>query len=622
MYGTNITRISGMASGMDTESLVKKLMDAERIPVNKLKQKQQKMTWQSDAYRKWNTDMLAFRTKTLFDMKMSKTYGTFNTVSSKPEAVTAVATADAIPGTYKVKIDQLAEGATLTGSVQNGEMFVKKDQTITLDVNGNVGTIDLKKTDSIQDVVQKINGAKGGDGKNLGLQAIYDFTLNKFIMKTKDTGTGQSLQISSSDTDTATSLLDQLGLSSSQQRKVSTYTPGGASETKLSTSLVKESEGDQTIVVTLAGGTPGSKSITLKKGETVANLITKLNDEGIAASYNETTHKFTVFSDDPSVTDISLTTSSTTITSALGFGTDPATDPATKASSLKIAAIGKNAKVTFNGQSITSRTNSANLFGVNYTFKDAGSVEHSMTITRDLEAEIKNIKEFVDKYNELLENINTTINEVVYKDYQPLTEDERAALSEKQIEQWEEKAKSGLLRRDTTLSALANTIRLNMSSTVDNGSSYNSLAAIGITSSSYLDKGKLTVDEEKLRAALQDDPRAVENLFTQESDITEEDVKKDPTLQGKQGLIHRLYDNFGGAINELMEKAGVRGNPTNDESVLGKTLKDLDSRIYNMERRLIDRENRYYRQFAAMEKAMSQYNSQSSWLTQQLGGGN
>jgi flagellar hook-associated protein 2 len=65
MYGSNLTRLSGIASGMDTDSLVKKLMDAERIPFNKMKQNREKLAWQSDAYRKWNSEIFSFRSKTI-----------------------------------------------------------------------------------------------------------------------------------------------------------------------------------------------------------------------------------------------------------------------------------------------------------------------------------------------------------------------------------------------------------------------------------------------------------------------------------------------------------------------------------------------------------------------------
>jgi flagellar hook-associated protein 2 len=233
----------------------------------------------------------------------------------------------------------------------------------------------------------------------------------------------------------------------------------------------------------------------------------------------------------------------------------------------------------------------------------------TITISRDLDTEVKNIKDFISKYNDMLDKLNKALDEPVYKDYQPLTDDQRTAMSDKQIEQWETKAKSGLFHNDSILTGLVNNLRNHMTSTVDNGSKYNSLSSIGIESGSYLDKGKLYVDEIKLRAALQADPDAVKNLFTQ-----------DPAnaTDGQRGLIQRVYDDVTSAVKSLTDKAGKTGASQADQSFVGKLLSKLNTQIDNEQQRLSDKENQYYRQFTAMETAMSKYNSQSSWLTQQL----
>lgn len=611
MYGTNITRISGIASGMDTESLVKKLMDAERIPVNKLKQNREKLGWQSDAYRKWNTDIFSFRTKTLFDMKMSKTYGTFNVSSSESDKVTGAATADAVPGTYKIKVNQIAEGATFTGvpSVSTTDKLVTNPGgfTFSVTVNGKKSDITIDTDDTINDLVSKLNTAtftENGKTLSLGVQAMYDPALNQLIVKTKNTGSGQELKFSASDTTGLSNLLDKVGIK--QKPLVSLTTDPNA---KLNTAVSGE-------LILKVSGKP-DETISFGAGSTVKTVIDEFSKRGLNVLFDENTHLFSISSDDPSVTSISIESKNTDDDfSAIGLAATEKKD-----SVQAYTAIGKDALVTFNGTDVRTSSNTATFFGVNYTFKDKETTEVTLTVTRDLDAQIKNIKDFIDKYNEILEKLNKTIDEPVYKQYQPLTDEERKALSEKQIEQWEEKAKSGLLRRDGTLSSLVMKMRTSMMATVDNGSIYNSLSAIGIKSENYKDKGKLTVDEDKLRKALQEDPEAVKNLFIQGSDITAEDVKNDPTKQGQRGLIHRLNDDFSEAFTAISKKAGVSGNAQDDQSVIGKMLQDIDKRINRMEDRLIDKENRYYKQFTAMEKAMSQYNSQGAWLAQQFGGG-
>src|SRR5574342_1264933 len=108
---SSITRITGMATGMDTESMVKKLMDVERIPLNRLKQKQQKQMWLIDSYRQWNSDLFAFRNTDLFNMKMSKTYNTFDVGTSLPNSISGTATSSAMTGTYSIAVNRIAESA-------------------------------------------------------------------------------------------------------------------------------------------------------------------------------------------------------------------------------------------------------------------------------------------------------------------------------------------------------------------------------------------------------------------------------------------------------------------------------------------------------------------------------
>ena len=104
---SSVSRISGMVSGLDTDSLVKKLMSAESVNLVKSKQQLQKLTWQSDGYRQWNTDSFSFRSNTLFNMKLAKTFDTFATASSDSASISGTASPDAIEGTYSYQISIL-----------------------------------------------------------------------------------------------------------------------------------------------------------------------------------------------------------------------------------------------------------------------------------------------------------------------------------------------------------------------------------------------------------------------------------------------------------------------------------------------------------------------------------
>lgn len=528
---SSITRISGMVSGLDTDSIVKKLMQAEQVPLNKMKQNQQKLTWESDGYRQWNKDIFSFRSTTLFNMKLSGTFGTYAVASSDSNILNGTATADAIPGTYSYQVNNIAQSAAIKSSnltIDPTQALSNTPANLTVTATDHTGTartatVTINAGDKIGDVVSKLNTAKDASGNSLGLQAGYDSTLKQFILNTKDTGAGTKISISA---DVSDFLDTTLGFSAS------------------------------------AGYANGFKKIS------AGNYVTATDADA----------------PDPVHPDM--------------------TNP----------NIPRDAKLTFNGTAVASASNTFTIMGVNYTLKNTtpSGTTGSITVSRDIDTEVKNIKDFVSKYNDMLDKLNTAVNEPVYRDYQPLTDDQRSAMSETQIQQWEAKAKSGLFHNDSTLTGLINDIQNHSTSTVDNGSPYNSLVAIGIASQSYQDKGKLYVDETKLRAALQADPDAVKNLFSQ-SPVTATDSQK--------GIMVRLYDDFQNAFTKLTDKAGVSGNAQDDQSIVGKLLQDVNNKINDEQQRLTDKENQYYKKFTALETAMSKYNSQSAWLTQQLGGG-
>jgi flagellar hook-associated protein 2 len=564
MYDTSLNRISGLASGMDTDSLVKKLMTAESASLNKMKQNQQKYQWQSDGYRQWNSDLFSFYTTTLFNMKMSGKYGTFNVSSSNSDAISGTATADAVPGTYTFEVDHLAQSATMvsnlgSGFKQNEQLgYTATLQLTTVDHTGttdgtHTATVTIAATDKIGDVVSKINSLKDSSGNSLGIQAIYDDTLKQFILKTKDTGDKTSISISAIDPANNNSPIN-----SDLLDKVLNFSTSASATTTVGGTTYNYANG-----VVYDSSTKAYHTLSLSKYNIDPNNLDSYNDPNDSSIHIYSKNQY----------------------------------------------IASDVTAQFNGSSITSTSNSVSILGVNYTLKSTTSTVSTITVSRDLDTEVKNITDFINKYNDMLDKLNKAIDEPVYSDYQPLTDDQRSAMTDTQIQQWETKAKSGLFHNDSILTGLVNNLRNHMTSFVGNGSKYNSLASIGIESSSYEDKGKLYVDETKLRAALQDDPDAIKSLFQQDHTNAK---------NGQRGLIPQIYDDVKNAVQQLTNKAGKTGNSQYDQSVVGKLLTNLNTQIYNEQQRLNDKENQYYKEFTAMETAMSQYNSQSAWLSQQF----
>lgn len=282
--------------------------------------------------------------------------------------------------------------------------------------------------------------------------------------------------------------------------------------------------------------------------------------------------------------------------------------------------LGENAMFVINGIETHRSSNSFSMNGVTFTLKqifgegtDNSNVPPvSINVNNDSTQVFDNIVEFVNTYNELIEKIREKTQEEVYRSYQPLTDAEREELTDKQQEQWEEKARSGLLRRDSILTSVLSDMRGDFYQPVDNddvSSLYNQLSELGITtSSSYLEGGKLIIDEAKLKEAIEKDPTSVENFF-----------RSDGTTEGQKGVISRLYDSVTTAMDKLREKAG--GNlSTNQTFTIGRQLDSIDDSIDRFEDRLVQVEDRYWRQFTAMEKAIQQANSQMNYLWQQFGG--
>jgi flagellar hook-associated protein 2 len=277
---------------------------------------------------------------------------------------------------------------------------------------------------------------------------------------------------------------------------------------------------------------------------------------------------------------------------------------------------GTNAEFNINGLETKRNTNTFELNGVTFTLKNkftTADTPISLSINNDSNKVFENIKAFVDKYNDLIDKIQKKTSEEVYRSYKPLTDEQRESLSEKQQEQWEEKAQSGLLRRDSILSGVLGDMRSNFYAPVKNSDVdplMNQLASIGIkTTANYLQGGKLEINEAELKKVIENDPESVENLFRGTGSSFDE-----------QGIIHRLYDTVNGAIDKLKERAGNTFTTTK-QFVLGRQLDNVNSRINRFEDRLFQVENRYWRQFTAMEKAIQRANSQSSYLMQQFNSG-
>lgn len=339
---------------------------------------------------------------------------------------------------------------------------------------------------------------------------------------------------------------------------------------------------------------------------TVASAINSAN-LGVSASYDSNFNRFF------------LTTTSTGSDAKITISSDDANFLSSDVSHDSILKLDINEGDIYSGEdasfnlgdaaNLESSTNNVTINGLRLNLKDTGT--STVTVGSDTDAIFNTIQEFVSAYNEIMDTFYGKINEARYRDYPPLTDAQKEEMTEREIELWEERARSGLLRNDRQLSSLVSNLRLAMSRIVAGvGGSYSTLSEIGITTRSWNDNGHLYIDEDTLREALNQDPEGVKELFTNSSETNDEE----------NGIAVWLYNAVNNGINYLTDKAGRDSSLSLvDNSYIGQRLRNLNDEIDEWEERLIEIEDRYWRQFTIMEQAINQMNAQSAWLAQQFG---
>lgn len=259
---------------------------------------------------------------------------------------------------------------------------------------------------------------------------------------------------------------------------------------------------------------------------------------------------------------------------------------------------GKNAIMSIEDITVERATNSFTIDGITYTLKDTTNTAISFTVDSNADATVEKVMAFIDEYNTLIEKLQSLISEKTYRAYQPLTDAQKEQMNEKDVKLWEDKAKSGLLQNDASLSSLLNGLRSAFSAAVEGLGV--SPSSIGLNTSLYTERGKINVDQDKLRAALEKNPDLVKELFI-----------KNPLKDGAQkfagsGLVMRISD----ALASYTQKA-----TNNALAGLDKQISDSKDKFSMLADKLADKETALWRKYTIMEKALSSLYNQQNWLT-------
>ena len=265
--------------------------------------------------------------------------------------------------------------------------------------------------------------------------------------------------------------------------------------------------------------------------------------------------------------------------------------------------------VQVNGATLTSSKTSLNVNGLSLDLMDVTDGEVSITVSDDTDAVYDSIKEFVTQYNSILKEMNTLYNAKSARNYDVLTDDQKDAMSDEEVEKWNTKIKDSLLRRDSTLDGLITTMRsiTGKSITASNGKKY-SLANLGITTGTdYKEYGQLHIKGDEDDSVYSDSTNTLQDLLKEDPDVVAEVMA---------GLTNNLYD----ALNEKMKSTTMSSALTfyNDKEMT-KQMTQYKKDIKSWETKLQTMEDHYYKQFSAMEKALASLNSQQSSLSSYLG---
>ncbi|WP_456318062.1 flagellar filament capping protein FliD [Priestia megaterium] len=596
-----MVRVSGLASGMDIDQIVSDLMKAERMPIDKMKKQKQTLEWQRDDYRSMNLLLSEFN-NLAFNMTLQSSYSSKTVSSSDETKVKAAATSSAANASYTLSNVTMATAA----------------QSISTSI------------DSSMDPTKSLWSQRGSMDSSVWTEKTVE---QAAITLSADTSTVKLAKGAISAVNQNTGTLNSISVTTDGTSKEYKVTIGTKAETLSSDEVfINEDTGEMTFGTTLTSGstieafsyqqnvlkfsittydsngkatgdnTDGSTPFEFDGSTSLNTLLTQISNSkvGISAFFDEGTNKVVMTRKDTGNLSSADSADGSNMVFSGGFLT----------SFLQLAgdAKGTDAKFTLNGLETTRKSNTFTTGGVTYTLQNNFTGDVRVNVSNDTQKVFDTIKDFVTKYNELIEKINGKITEERDRNYQPLTDEEREKLTDKQAEQWDDKAKSGLLKGDSILSSGLNQMRSNWYASVSGVSGgFSQLTDIGIsTSANYSDRGKLVIegDGTKLKEAIEKDPQSVMDLFMKSGSTTSE-----------KGIVRRLRDTITQTVSKVEQRAG-RSTWTSEQFLLGRNLKSVNSQITSFESRLTQVEDRYYRQFTAMEKAIQNANAQSAQLSQ------
>ncbi len=418
---------------------------------------------------------------------------------------------------------------------------------------------------------------------------------------------------------------DALGIIYGASNKVNTYATLDKANLGISKddmSNYTDANGNLDLVIN------GVKIEGLTAKSTVKDIISKINatpEAGVKASYVDSTGQLMLVSSETGA-GRQIDVSGSELGKKL-FMADPDNEDAGF-----VAGQDAEIAVSYGDGTVVNLTRSSNTFDLEglkvsvtgkFGYDAAGNLDSSQAVTFNAQADVDGVTELVSKffeeYNALVEEVNTQITSKPDKSYGPLTDEQKAEMTEAEIERWEKKAKQGLLFNDGTMRDLSGSLQSFLTDLIGSGISYDDLEEMGISvSSNYMDGGKIEFNETKFKQAMSTEPDKVAKVFTGEG-------------TSSKGLAQSMQDRMtpyatrygtrnGGSYGRLVEEAGSPKVPMSVmDNYIYREIESIQDMIATLQERLSSEEDRYIKQFTSMETMINKLNTQSGYLSQLQG---
>lgn len=669
-------RITGMNSGLDTESIISELVKAKSTKKDDLVKAQTKLQWKQDAWKELNTKVYALYSKTLSNMRLASDYVKKTTKVSNANAVSVITGANAVNGVQTVKVNQLAKTGYLTGkelkkdgkkaeytsSTKLTDMGVEEGSELELRVDGKTTKITVDGDMTVNDFVKTL--------KNAGLNANFDEKNQRFFLSSKTTGKDSDFSLVAKDTK-GNGALQALGVACGLTEAEKEYYGSfctKAGDGKYTAKTVQEADVEERIKKAVeeyktkyetakndltataeaiekvkADYSLGDDDLSdpdakineieekLKNAEEEGSALTK-DDIDILESklkglkeYQELTAKETELKAE--VADIETKcdigeewTAKDSLKRSIVEEEQAKYDAAAFALNNQVKSDGAtriegaNAIIELNGAVFETSGNTFEINGLTITANMVTTEEFTITTADDTDGIYDMIKNFFKEYNTLINEMDKLYNADSSKGYEPLTDEEKDAMSEKEIEKWEEKIKDSILRRDSTLSTVSSAMKQVMLQGIEmkNGSKMY-LSDFGIGTLGYFS----SADNEKNAYHIDGDPDDTNTMSNADKLKTAIANDPDTVIEFFSSLSKNLYEKLG----DLMKKTDYSSSFTlYDDVAMKDEYNDYTTKISEQEEKITAFEDRYYKKFSAMEVALSKLQSKESALSGLFGG--